>query len=231
MPSISSLGTLSFSSRVTFFVGENGTGKSTLLEALALAIGFGPQGGSLHSVNALRDRGDQGPKALADALQLTWSHRRVNGYFFRAESFFDVATHVDELDAIQRGMGFKPYGGQSLHSRSHGESFMALLLHRLGSPGMYLFDEPEAALSPQRQLSFLVWLNDHLQGNRSSQFIIATHSPIILAFPGAQLLSFDGGTVSPISYSETEHYRITRRFMSDPSREVERLLRTSSSEE
>jgi predicted ATPase len=206
-------------SRVLCFVGENGSGKSTLLEALAEYSGFGLAGGSINMTAAL---GRPSPvKALADALQVRWRKRLQAAYFLRAESFTDVATYLDSI-AADGGLG--PYGGKSLHAQSHGESFYSLFLHRISRGGLYLMDEPEAALSFARQLGLVARIHDLLEANTDTQFIIATHSPILLAFPGAQLLSFDGGSMRQIEFRETEAYTIGARFFADPQRYIERLL-------
>ena len=198
---------LRFTAPVTILVGENGSGKSTLMEALAWNVGFGAQGGS-------RDQqlgeGAEG-RALGHALALTWHQRTGNGFFLRAETFFNFATSVEAS-----GSNMARYGGRPLHSRSHGEAFLALFEHRFGE-GLFLLDEPEAALSPQRQLAFLRILHD-LTATGRAQFLIATHSPLLLAFPGATVLSLDGGALTPVDYRDTEHFRVTRDFLADPDR-------------
>lgn len=154
------------------------------------------------------------PTDLAAALRLSWLPKVTTGFFLRAESFFDFASYIDELGPE----GQKPYGGKSLHAQSHGQSFFALFENRLNHrrrPAIYLFDEPEAALSPQRQIEFLGLLRAW-ETSRMAQLIIATHSPIIMSYPGAALLSFDGGRIHPVDYRETDHYRVTRRFLMDP---------------
>lgn len=202
-----------------FFVGENGSGKSTLLEAIAIASGFNAEGGGRNNVFSTRPPSDDGePETdgiteLAGALMLSRSARHRDGFFLRAESFFNVASH---LDGLENGLG--PYGGISLHRRSHGESFLTLFLKRFGGGGLYLLDEPEAALSPARQLALMTRIHDLLAADSRTQFIIASHSPIILAFPNAQILSFDGGTIHEIAYTATDAYVITRRFLEAPSR-------------
>jgi predicted ATPase len=203
---------LTLSNAVTFFVGENGSGKSTLLEALAECCGFNPEGGNRdHHRAVFADR-----SALAQALRLTWRPKVTEGFFMRAESFYNFATYLDEVSNLHA------YGGKSLHAQSHGESFMALFTNRF-EQGLYLLDEPEAALSPQRQLSFLRALHD-LATPRHAQFLIATHSPILLAYPGASILSLDGDAIEPIAYRETRHYLITRDFLNAPERFFKHLL-------
>jgi predicted ATPase len=203
---------LTFASPVTFFVGENGSGKSTLLEALAEGCGFNPEGGS-------RDHHREttaGRSPLLEALRLTWRPKVTKGFFLRAESFYNFATYIEGVS----DMG--AYGGKSLHAQSHGESFLALFAHRFDQ-GVFILDEPEAALSPQRQLSFLRIIHD-LAATRRAQFLIATHSPIILAYPGAVLFSLDGGAIEEIAYHETKHYLITRDFLSSPDRFFKHLF-------
>jgi len=186
IPAIASLESIEINSRVCFFVGENGTGKSTLLEAIASHYGFGLEGGN-RDFSPQTTASVRSVESLASALRLSFTRKTGQGFYLRAESFFNVASHVD-------GLGFShSYGGKSLHDQSHGESFISLLQNRFARSGFYLMDEPEAALSPQRQLSFLVLLNDLLTGNENIQFLIATHSPILLAYPDTQIFSFDGG--------------------------------------
>src|SRR5262249_7668610 len=154
----------------------------------------------------------QSTSPLSRALRLSWSSKLTRGFFLRAESFFNMATYLDELgpDALI------PYGGKSLHAQSHGPSFIALLENRFFRKGFYLLDEPEAALSPQRQLTFLLLLHGLLKANPDIQFIIATHSPIILAYPESQLLSFDGESLKEIRYEESAPFNIVQGFLKDP---------------
>ncbi len=231
IPIIADLGKLDVRERTLFLVGENGSGKSTFLEALAIACGFAPQGGSRNFQPPARlsaDRSNDDPEApirrLADALRLSWTERRQrDGFFLRAETFYDFASHLDRSDREREfGPSFlSPYGGRSLHDRSHGESFLKLFLTRSSGSGLYLLDEPEAALSASRQLSLLVRMHDLLAADPRTQFVIATHSPILLAFPGAQIVSFDGPALRQIAYRDTDAYNLTRRFLNDP----ERMLR------
>lgn len=192
---------------VTFFVGENGSGKSTLLEALAWSVGFGTQGGNRD--HQFAEGGDG--HALGRALWLDWRQRTTSGFFLRAETFFNFASYLEAA-----GSTYSSYGGESLHVKSHGEAFLALFENRF-EDGLYLLDEPEAALSPQRQLALLRILH-HLTAPRIAQFVIATHSPILLAFPGASVLSLDGGKVEQVDYRDTDHYRVTRDFLAAPER-------------
>jgi predicted ATPase len=198
---------LSLTTPLTFLVGENGTGKSTLLEAIAWACGFGAQGGN-------RDQSfaeDADGHALGRALRLGWRQKVSGGFFLRAETFFNFASYLESV-----GSTFLAYGGKSLHRQSHGEAFLALFQHRF-EDGLYLLDEPEAALSPQRQLAFLTILHE-LTAKKVAQFVIATHSPMLLTFPGATILSLDGGAICSVTYQETDHYRVTKDFLNAPER-------------
>jgi predicted ATPase len=197
---------------VTYFVGENGSGKSTILEAIAVAAGFNAEGGTVNFNFATR----RSESALHRALRLVRTRRFKNGFFLRAESFFNVATEIARVDALGS------YGGKSLHEQSHGESFLALLRHRFGPNGLYILDEPEAALSPSRQLSLLVRMNELVQ--KGSQFIIATHSPIVLAYPGATIYQVDKDGIGAVRYDQTEHVALTRDFLNDRERFLRRLL-------
>jgi predicted ATPase len=198
---------------VTFFVGENGSGKSTLLEALACQAGFAAQGGGRDHAGS-RDSDIEPP--LAAALRLSWLPKVSDGFFMRAESFFNFASYIDQVSTLSR------YGGVKLHEQSHGESFLALFANRFGK-GLYILDEPEAALSPQRQLSFLSIIHD-LEARGEAQFLICSHSPILLAYPGAALLSLDGEAIAPIAYKETRHYQVTREFLESPERYFKHLF-------
>ena len=203
---------LEFSSPVTFFVGENGSGKSTLLEAIAVAWGFNPEGGTRNYSFSTYDSHSE----LHEALRVTKGfHRARWGYFLRAESFYNVASMEEEYNA--------PVGrSQHLHERSHGESFLAMVQRQFQADGLYLMDEPEAALSPQRQLTLLAEL--HRLAGEGAQFIIATHSPILLGLPGAQILSFDDGPIRPCSYEETDSFRVTSLFLNHRELVLKNLL-------
>ena len=203
-------------SKITFIVGENGSGKSTLLEAIADKCGFNLEGGS-------RDhRYGTGGKAsrtdLADALRLSWMPKVTSGFFLRAESFFNFATYIDEVDEG----GYAAYGGSSLHRQSHGESFLALFMNRF-QKGLFILDEPEAALSPQRQLAFLAILNE-LEKAGTSQFIIASHSPMLIAYPGATVFSLDSGSFQKVDYGQTEQFRLMKHFLESPERYFHQLF-------
>ncbi|HEX8409671.1 MAG TPA: AAA family ATPase [Thermoanaerobaculia bacterium] len=213
LPIIREFGELEFTAPVTFLIGENGTGKSTLIEAIAVACGFNAEGGSKNfNFETLSST-----SPLHEYLHLTRGHKRpTDGYFLRAESFFNVATEIDQRDLAAW------YGGKSLHAMSHGESFFTLLNDRLLGGGLYIFDEPEAALSPTRQMAMLTRIHELVLD--ASQLIIATHSPILMAYPGAQILQLDGGEIRPVEYEETEHYQVTRQFFDRRERMLRILL-------
>jgi predicted ATPase len=203
---------LTLPSKVTFFVGENGSGKSTLLEALAECCGFNPEGGNRdHHRATFADR-----SPLAQALRLSWMPKVTEGFFLRAESFYNFATYIEQVSDL------RAYGGKSLHEQSHGESFLSLFVNRF-EQGIYILDEPEAALSPQRQLSFLRIIHD-LATPGHAQFLIATHSPMLLSYPGASLFSLDGETIEPIDYRETKQFLITRDFLNAPEKFFKHLF-------
>jgi predicted ATPase len=216
VPAIRSLDALNFRSRICFFAGENGTGKSTLLEAIAAHYGFGPEGGnrSLHSNSTTSN---QSVDALTRSVRLSFDKRTGAGFFLRAESLFNVVSHMDNLD-MEPSAGppiSASYGGRSLHTRSHGETFLTLLELKFQRNGLFLLDEPEAALSPQRQLSFLLLIHDVLRKYKDAQFIISSHSPVLLGYPEAQILSFDGEPIREIAYEDTASMQIVRRFLNN----------------
>ena len=208
---------LKLSTPVTFLVGENGSGKSTLLEGLAWALGFNAQGGNKD--NSFSEGVDG--HALGEALLLSWRQRVTDGFFLRAETFFNFATYLEEV-----GSTFLAYGGKSFHEQSHGEGFLALFENRL-EDGVYLLDEPEAALSPGRQLTFLSVLYQ-LASMKVAQFFIATHSPILPTLPGATVLSIEDGRLHEVNYRDTEHFRLTRDFLNAPERFHRYLFRRDS---
>lgn len=218
IPSIKSLDQLELTSSVTFFVGENGSGKSTLLEAIAEKCEFNTAGGgrnNTYDVHAAHS-------VLGNWIRLSWMPKVTNGFFMRAESFYHFATHIDELHRDGADI-YRSYGGRSLHEQSHGESFFSLFQNRFRERAIYLLDEPEAALSPQRQLAFLRILHD-LTMKGGCQFIIATHSPILLGYPGATILSFDNGKIEEISYEQTDHYQITKYFLDHREKFLQDIL-------
>lgn len=206
------LKTLDFNSNVSFFVGENGSGKSTLLEAMAIASGFNPEGGTKNYSFSTYDSHSE----LYDAIRVVRGSRKARwGYFLRAESFYNVAT-------MEERYADEGHESQKYHEKSHGESFLALAQNQLRPGGLYFFDEPEAALSPQRQLTLLTEIYNCAADG--SQFIIATHSPILLGMPGAEILSFDSGVIHPCEYEDTESYQVTEMFINDRKRLLDKLL-------
>lgn len=207
-------GSLPLHPRVTFFVGENGSGKSTLIEAVAIAAGFNPEGGSRNF--AFGTRTSHSP--LHEHLLLARGTRPLrHGFFLRAESLFNVATEIERLD---EGPGGPPilhaYGGVSLHEQSHGESFLAVMKHRFHGGGFYVLDEPEAALSPRRQISLLALLDQLCL--KGAQFVIATHAPILMAYPEATIYVLGEHGIEARPYDEVEHVQTTRAFLNAPQR-------------
>lgn len=210
IPAVRELGVLEPHPDVTFLVGENGAGKSTVLEAIAVAMGLPAEGGNR---NVWRKQQEVSP--LRDVLKLVWGFRKPRAsYFLRAESLFNVISYLDEI-------GVGPGSGAGLHRRSHGEAFMDVLLN-FNSDGLYLLDEPEAALSPSRQLAALSAIDGLVR--QGAQFIIATHSPILLAYPRAKILCFDGSGITEMAYTDTEHFAITRDFLNNHERRLAQLL-------
>ena len=216
IPSIKSMDQIELKKSVTFFVGENGSGKSTLLEGIADVCGFNTaSGGKDHTYDVHASSSD-----LAEHLRLSWLPKVSNGFFLRAESFYNFATYLEEVDTT----GYRKYGGESLHRQSHGEAFLSLFLHSFKEQSIFLLDEPEAALSPSRQLTLLRILHD-LTMNGQAQFIIATHSPILLGYPDADILSFDEGQISPIDYENTDHYQIMKYFLNHREKFLSDILK------
>ncbi len=205
---------IEFDSPVTFFVGENGTGKSTLLEAIAVAYGFNAEGGTKNFTFSTKKTHSE----LCEHITLSKKAFPKDGFFLRAESMYNVATHIDEVDAV------RSYGGVSLHEQSHGESFLAVVHNRFKGQGLYILDEPEAALSPMRILALMKEM-DWLVKN-GSQFIISTHSPILMTFPGARIFELTTDGINEVDYRETEHYRTTKDFINDPERMLHYLFNT-----
>ena len=211
---------LRFDSPVTFFVGENGSGKSTLIEAIAVACGFNPEGGSRNFSFSTANTHSE----LSRVLRVSRRKNPKDGFFLRAESFYNAITYMAQINdlSISGPPLVESYGGVPLHERSHGEGFMALVQNRFGGEGLYILDEPEAALSPQRQLALLCEIK-RLVDDRS-QFIIATHSPILIAYPGAAVLELSERGIERVPYGETELFRTMRDFVADPDRMLHYLL-------
>ena len=208
IPAVRAMGVLEPHPDVTFFVGENGAGKSTLLEAIAVALGMPAEGGTR---NVHRTQQEVSPLHRVLRLVKGWRQPRAS-YFLRAESLFNVFTYLDELG---------PGGGPSMHLKSHGEAFLEVL-QGFRRDGLYLLDEPEAALSPNRQLAALALIDRLVK--EGCQFIIATHSPILLAYPKARILCFDAGGIAEVAYEDTEHYAVTRDFLNHYPRRLQQLL-------
>ena len=209
---LASVDMLRFDAPVTFLVGENGTGKSTLLEAVAVASGFNAEGGSRDFSFSTRDTHSE----LYRHITTVKTVYPEDGFFLRAESFYNTASYLDRNSSLIR------YGGVSLHEQSHGEAFLSLVTNRFEGNGLYLLDEPEAALSPLKIMSLICAINDLVK--RNSQIIIATHSPILMAYPEAKILQFTEQGVAVCRYRETEHYKLTRQFLDAPERMMKYLL-------
>ncbi len=198
---------------VTYIVGENGSGKSTLLEALAITQGFNPEGGTINFNFSTRPSHSN----LHEYLRIAKTGKRAqNGFFLRAESFFNLATAIDEIGVT------RSYGGKSLHEQSHGEAFFSLMKHRFGADGLYILDEPEAALSPNRQMSMLTRIHDLVK--QGSQFVISTHSPILLSYPHAIIYEIGEKGLRQVSYEETETFQVSKRFVNEYEKMLEILL-------
>ncbi|WP_372845249.1 AAA family ATPase [Pontiella sp.] len=222
LPAIRSFDRMELHPGVTFIIGENGSGKSTLLEAIAVAAGFNPEGGTRNFSFSTRASHSELHRYLRIGRGI---NKPTDGFFLRAESFFNVATEIERMDAEP---AFGPpiidsYGGVSLHEQSHGESFLALVMNRFGGNGLYILDEPEAALSPQRQLTVLARMHDLIADH--SQFIIATHSPIMMAYPDATIYDCSAEGLRRVEYTETEHYQVTHDFLINPDRVFSQLFR------
>ena len=219
IPSLRQIEDLDFNKNITFFVGENGTGKSTLLEAIAVAYGFNPEGGTLNYRFSTFDDVSE----LSKAVHLSKGYKRPkSSFFFRAESFFNVASKAEDYrDGTLKELYYSRYGGKSLHEQSHGESFLAYF-QSFDQQGLYIMDEPEAALSPQRQLTLFIQISK--MAAAGSQFIIATHSPILLGIPDAEILSFDDGAVTVCEYEDTESYQVMEMFINNRERLIRGLL-------
>jgi len=214
IPAVAKLPRLEFDSQVTFFIGENGSGKSTLIEAIAIKAGFNPEGGSKNFTTALRPS----ESALHSHLRLArGAHRERNGFFLRAETMFNVSTEAEQ---------YRAYGWEDLHDKSHGEAFLWVAMNRFRNNGLFILDEPEAALSPQRQLALLGRIRQLIIGG--SQFIISTHSPILMAYPEAKIYLLDHGGIRAVQYLETEHYAVTKSFLDDPERMLKQVFGDAS---
>lgn len=210
IPAIARLGRLELDPHVTFLVGENGSGKSTLIEALAIRAGFNPEGGT----KSFTTRSRPSESTLHEALRVARGHRRERGGFFlRAETMFNVATEAES---------YRAYGWEDLHEKSHGEAFLWVINHRFRETGLFILDEPESALSPTRQLALLARMRQLVTGG--SQLIIATHSPLLLAYPGARIYSLGRDGIQLTAYRDTEHYAVTRAFLQDPEAMLRRLF-------
>lgn len=220
LPCIKTLKEVDFHPKVTFLIGENGMGKSTLLEAVAVALGFNPEGGSFNFNFSTYDSHSN----LASSLKLIKGVEKPrDGFFLRAESFYNVASNIEEMDSE----GSSPrvidsFGGLSLHEQSHGEAFFSTFINRFRGNGIYILDEPEAALSPLRQMSMLTRIHDLV--NNNSQFIIATHSPIIMSYPDALIYEFREGGIEASKLEATNHYQIMKQFFDNRGRMLHHLL-------
>lgn len=213
IPALAELERLPLHPNVTFFVGENGSGKSTLIEAIAIKAGFNPEGGNKNFTSSHRPS----ESVLQRHIRLARGARRENGGFFlRAETMFNVSTEAEE---------YREYGWEDLHLKSHGEAFLWVVLNRFREGGLFILDEPEAALSPQRQLALLGRM--HQLVCSGSQFIISTHSPILMAYPEARIFSLDSDGMRAVRYEETEHYAVTKSFLQDPARMLREIFADS----
>ncbi len=213
---------LDIDEKVTFIVGENGSGKSTLIEAIAIAYGFNPEGGSINFNFSTRNSSSELHENITVQKTL---HRPKDGYFLRSESFYNVATNIEDLDnqPAYSAKIIESYGGKSLHEQSHGESFLSLFLNRFGGNGFYILDEPEAALSGDRQLVFLSRLHELVKNN--SQFIIATHSPVILSYPNATIYEIGENGLHKVTYEDTEQYSFMKMFINNHSKILDEIMR------
>jgi predicted ATPase len=222
IPSLGNGLRLELKDNVTFFVGENGSGKSTLLEGIAEQCGFSLRGGNRNHNFNTGHRFEGYESALAEHLRLGWTPKRITeGFFMRAESFFNFASYIDELAADSPRI-YNAYGGRSLHEQSHGESFLNLFNNQFEA-GIYILDEPEAALSPARILAFMSVINQ-LDKSGRAQFLIATHSPMLICYPGATIYQFDEDGVRETGYEDTEHFYLTKSFLNNPALYLRHLM-------
>jgi predicted ATPase len=220
VPAVKKLKRLELHPAVTFLIGENGIGKSTLIEAIAIRLGFNPEGGSKNFQFKTRESHSELYRFLTIERAAA---RPMDGFFLRAESFYTLATEIDVLDKEPHCPPLLPsYGGKGLHEQSHGQSLFSLLRNRLGGQGVYIFDEPEAALSPSRQMSVLTLMHDLVRDH--SQFIISTHSPILMAYPHSCIYVLSEKGMKRVKYEDTEHFRVTRDFLNRHEKMVHYLL-------
>ncbi|WP_209979771.1 AAA family ATPase [Paenibacillus eucommiae] len=221
LTAVRSLEKMDLHPKVTYIVGENGMGKSTLMEAIAVALGFNPEGGTINFSFSTASTHSN----LYEYLRLVRGiSKPKDGFFFRAESYYNLATDIDQMDQEPRGGPsiISSYGGKSLHKLSHGESFFATFLHRFGGRGLYILDEPEAALSPYRQMAMLARMNDLIKDN--SQFIIATHSPILMAYPDALIYNLTSDGIQQTTLEETDHYILMKHFLNNKDKMLRELF-------
>ena len=219
IPAIKKMGRMNLHPAVTFIIGENGSGKSTLLEAMAVRLNFDESGGDANANFEVRPL-DGG---LHDAIRIQSSLYRRPGdrFFLRAETVFNYASHIDR-EAIEDRKFIQRYGYKSLHARSHGEMFLAIVQNRMKAESFFIMDEPEAALSPTRQIATLKEIDWLVRAG--CQFVIATHSPILMAYPDSIIYELSGDGIRQIEYEETEHYTLTRSFLEHPKAFLKRLL-------
>ena len=220
LPAVKNLERTLLHPHVTYIVGENGSGKSTLLEAFAITQGFNPEGGTVNFTFSTRPSHSK----LHEYLRIAKTHKRAEtGFFLQAESFFNVATEIENLDSEPGGNKImNSYGGKSLHEQSHGEAFFSLMKHRFGANGLYILDEPESALSPNRQMSMLTLIHDLVK--QGAQFVIATHSPILLSYPSAMIYEIKEEGLVETAYEETDTFKVSKRFLNDYEGMLEILL-------